>query len=137
MNAVFRVNVVRGAARALSGGGARSRLSALAGLVSLLVFVALEVLGLDAALRASRAALSLVPEVRPAFLVERLFHGAFAAVSALVLLGSLTTAAPLLSLDGIPCAPCFKPRCAVPGHPCLAGIGPERAWQALKELVSA
>jgi len=42
-----------------------------------------------------------------------------------------------LRLDGIPCAPCFKPQCAVPGHPCLEGITPERAWAALMELVSS
>jgi heptosyltransferase-2 len=41
-----------------------------------------------------------------------------------------------LRLDGIPCAPCFKPHCRVEGHPCLAGIGPERVWRALQELVS-
>ena len=29
-----------------------------------------------------------------------------------------------LRLDGIPCAPCFKPACFVAGHPCLAGIDP-------------
>jgi heptosyltransferase-2 len=40
-----------------------------------------------------------------------------------------------LRLDGIPCAPCFRPRCAVPGHPCLQGLAPEAAWQALMELV--
>ena len=39
-----------------------------------------------------------------------------------------------LRLDGIPCAPCFKPRCTVPGHPCLAGISPELAWQTLAAL---
>ena len=42
-----------------------------------------------------------------------------------------------LRLDGIPCAPCFKPQCAVPGHPCLAGIGPERVWASLMALVSS
>jgi len=42
-----------------------------------------------------------------------------------------------LRLDGIPCAPCFKPQCTVAGHPCLAGIEPERAWRALMELVSS
>jgi heptosyltransferase-2 len=40
-----------------------------------------------------------------------------------------------LRLDGIPCAPCFKPTCTVPGHPCLAGIAPERAWETLRQLV--
>jgi len=42
-----------------------------------------------------------------------------------------------IRLDGIPCAPCFKPVCAVEGHPCLAGITPERAWRTLMDLVSA
>jgi heptosyltransferase-2 len=41
-----------------------------------------------------------------------------------------------LRLDGIPCAPCFKPECTVPGHPCLAGIAPDRVWQALRSLFS-
>ena len=42
-----------------------------------------------------------------------------------------------LRLEGIPCAPCFQPQCAVPGHPCLAGIDPERAWSALAGLFPA
>jgi len=42
-----------------------------------------------------------------------------------------------LRLDGIPCAPCFKPNCFVAGHPCLAGIDPERAWARLAELFPA
>ncbi|BDU75002.1 glycosyltransferase family 9 protein [Mesoterricola silvestris] len=42
-----------------------------------------------------------------------------------------------IRLDGIPCAPCFKPLCTVDGHPCLAGIGPDRAWKTLMDLVSA
>jgi heptosyltransferase-2 len=42
-----------------------------------------------------------------------------------------------LRLDGIPCAPCFKAHCAVAGHPCLAGIGPERAWGVLMGLISS
>ncbi|BDU78850.1 glycosyltransferase family 9 protein [Mesoterricola sediminis] len=41
-----------------------------------------------------------------------------------------------LRLDGIPCAPCRKRVCAVAGHPCLAQLGPERAWSALEALVS-
>ena len=39
-----------------------------------------------------------------------------------------------LRKDGIACAPCFKPRCTVPGHPCLAGISAEQAWQSLTGL---
>jgi heptosyltransferase-2 len=42
-----------------------------------------------------------------------------------------------LRLDGIPCAPCFKPDCFVAGHPCLAGISPDRAWGALIGLLPA
>ncbi len=40
-----------------------------------------------------------------------------------------------IRLDGIPCAPCFKPACTVEGHPCLAGIQPDRAWRNLLELM--
>jgi len=40
-----------------------------------------------------------------------------------------------LRLEGIPCAPCFKPACSVAGHPCLAGIGPALVWNALAELI--
>ena len=40
-----------------------------------------------------------------------------------------------LRLDGIPCAPCFKPRCTVPGHPCLAGLGTDRVWETLDGLI--
>jgi len=40
-----------------------------------------------------------------------------------------------IRLDGIPCAPCFKPVCTVEGHPCLAGIQPERAWRNLLDLM--
>ncbi|MGA2080957.1 MAG: glycosyltransferase family 9 protein [Holophaga sp.] len=36
----------------------------------------------------------------------------------------------VLRLDGVPCAPCFKRDCFTPGHPCLAGIDPDRAWSA-------
>ena len=40
-----------------------------------------------------------------------------------------------LRLDGIPCAPCFKPACSVAGHPCLAGLAPDLVWDALVELI--
>ena len=39
-----------------------------------------------------------------------------------------------LRLDGIPCAPCFRPQCTVAGHPCLAGLQPDRVWQDLEAL---
>jgi len=42
-----------------------------------------------------------------------------------------------LRLDGIPCAPCFKPQCTVAGHPCLAGLEPARIWAALSKLIPA
>jgi heptosyltransferase-2 len=41
-----------------------------------------------------------------------------------------------LRKDGIPCAPCFKPDCFTPGHPCLAGIGPDQVWTELLALIS-
>ncbi len=39
-----------------------------------------------------------------------------------------------LRREDIQCAPCFKPQCLVNGHPCLAGITPDRAWEALVGL---
>ncbi len=99
MNAVYRANAARAAARSLLGARGRARIPALAGLLSLLLFVALEVVGLEAAIRASAAALAYLPELRPAFLAERLLAGAFGAATALVLLGSLTTAVSTLFLS--------------------------------------
>ncbi|MGA7989986.1 MAG: hypothetical protein WCC53_01010, partial [Thermoanaerobaculia bacterium] len=99
MNAVFRANVVRAAARSILDARGRARIPALAGLVSLLAFVVAEVTGLEAALRASTAALAFLPELRPAFLVERLLRAGFGAAAALVLLGSLTTAVSTLFLS--------------------------------------
>ncbi len=99
MNAVFRANAARAAARTLLGTRGRARIPALAGLLTLLVFAALEVVGLEAAIRASSAALATLPGLRPAFLVERLLTGALGAAAALVLLGSLTTAVSTLFLS--------------------------------------
>ena len=99
MNAVYRANARRAAARAVFGARGRARIPALAGLLSLLLFVALEVVGLEAAIRASTAALPYLPELRPIFLVERLLAGALGAAAALVLLGSLTTAVSTLFLS--------------------------------------
>jgi ABC-2 type transport system permease protein len=99
VNAVYRVNVARAAARALLGARGAARLPAFAGLLSLLLFVALEVAGLEAAIRASAAALAYLPELKPVFLVERLLGAAFGAAAALVLLGSLTTAVSTLFLS--------------------------------------
>ncbi len=99
MNAVFRANAARAAARTFLGTRGRARIPALAGLLSLLAFAALEIVGLEAAIRASSAALAALPELRPAFLVERLLTGALGAAAALVLLGSLTTAVSTLFLS--------------------------------------
>jgi ABC-2 type transport system permease protein len=71
----------------------------MAGLFALLAFAALETAGLDGALRASRMALGELPEIRPAFLLERLLAGAFAAALVLGFLGSLTTAIGTLFLS--------------------------------------
>jgi heptosyltransferase II len=37
----------------------------------------------------------------------------------------------------VPCSPCFQRDCTVEGHPCLEGIGPERVWGELQDLISA
>jgi heptosyltransferase II len=42
-----------------------------------------------------------------------------------------------LRRDGVPCSPCFKRDCTVPGHPCLQEIGPEQVWAELQALISA
>ncbi|HET6331491.1 MAG TPA: glycosyltransferase family 9 protein [Holophagaceae bacterium] len=41
----------------------------------------------------------------------------------------------ILRREGVPCAPCFKPICAVEGHPCLDGLAPEEVWSAFLELL--
>lgn len=41
-----------------------------------------------------------------------------------------------LRVDGLPCAPCFRPHCRVPGHPCLATLGPDRVWARVQALVA-
>ncbi|MGE5717600.1 MAG: putative ABC transporter permease subunit, partial [Acidobacteriota bacterium] len=99
MNATFRWNSARAAGRTLLAGDARARLAAVAGLAALLVFAGLETAGLEGALRASRNALGELPEIRPAYLVERLLALAFAAALALGFLGSLTTAISTLFLS--------------------------------------
>ena len=98
MNRVFRANTLRASGRLLAG-DARGRLAAIAGLLALLAFTGLETAGLEGALRASRAALGELPEIRPAFLLERLLGFAFAAALALGFLGSLTTAISTLFLS--------------------------------------
>ena len=40
-----------------------------------------------------------------------------------------------LRKEGLPCAPCFKPICAVPGHPCLEGITPVQVGDALQPMI--
>jgi ABC-2 type transport system permease protein len=99
VNAAFRWNTVRAASRTLLAGDARGRLATMVGLIGLLAFVGLEMTGLEAALRASRAALAELPEIRPAFLLERLLAGAFAATLVLGFLASLTTAISTLFLS--------------------------------------
>ncbi len=42
-----------------------------------------------------------------------------------------------LRREGVPCAPCFRPDCAIEGHPCLAGIGVDEVWEAMVELLPA
>ncbi|MFI5119484.1 MAG: hypothetical protein ACHQM4_03680 [Thermoanaerobaculia bacterium] len=99
MNAAFRWNSVRATGRTLLAGDARGRLAAIAGLLSLLAFAGLETAALEGGLRASRSALIELPEIRPAFLLERLLGFAFAAALALGFLGSLTTAISTLFLS--------------------------------------
>ncbi|MBS1767804.1 MAG: glycosyltransferase family 9 protein [Acidobacteria bacterium] len=41
----------------------------------------------------------------------------------------------ILRKDGVPCAPCFKPTCAVPGHPCMEGLEAAQVWDAFTELL--
>lgn len=99
MNGVFRVNTLRASGRALLAGEARGRLAAMAGFFGLVMFLGLEMAGLEGALRASRAALGELPEIRPAFLLEHLLAGAFTAALVLGFLGSLTTAISTLFLS--------------------------------------
>jgi ABC-2 type transport system permease protein len=99
VNGVFRANTFRASGRALLAGDARGRLAAMAGLFALLMFLGLEMAGLEGALRASRAALGELPEIRPTFLLERLLAGAFAAALVLGFLGALTTAVSTLFLS--------------------------------------
>lgn len=41
----------------------------------------------------------------------------------------------ILRREGVPCAPCFKPVCAVEGHPCLDGLGVDEVWSVFQELL--
>ncbi|HSB63218.1 MAG TPA: hypothetical protein VLJ18_03585 [Thermoanaerobaculia bacterium] len=109
MNAVFRSNSARAMGRTILAGDARGRLAVIAGLLALLAFAGLETAGLEGALRASRAALGELPELRPAFLLERLLGFAFAAALALGFLGSLTTAISTLFLSDELGALCVLP----------------------------
>jgi ABC-2 type transport system permease protein len=99
VNAAFRWNSARAIGRTLLAGDARGRLAAISGLIALLAFTGLETAGLEGALRASRAAMGELPEIRPEFLLERLLGLAFAAALALGFLGSLTTAISTLFLS--------------------------------------
>jgi ABC-2 type transport system permease protein len=109
VNAIFRLNSARATGRTLLAGDARGRLAAIAGLLAVLAFAGLETAGLEGALRASRAALGELPEIRPAFLLERLLGFAFAAALALGFLGSLTTATSTLFLSDELVALCVLP----------------------------
>ena len=42
----------------------------------------------------------------------------------------------LMAEPGLPCAPCGRKTCNVPGHPCLMNIGPEAAWGRFAALLS-
>lgn len=44
-------------------------------------------------------------------------------------------AARTLRRPGVPCAPCFRRDCTVEGHPCLAGLEPDRVWAEVAELL--
>jgi ABC-2 type transport system permease protein len=109
VNAVFHWNSARAAGRTILAGDARGRLAAVSGLLALLAFAGLETAGLEGVLRASRTALGELPELRPAFLVERLLGFAFAAVLVLGFLGSLTTAISTLFLSDELGALCVLP----------------------------
>lgn len=42
----------------------------------------------------------------------------------------------LLCVEGLACAPCGRKVCPVPGHPCLAGLGPDQVWPRLQALLA-
>lgn len=42
-----------------------------------------------------------------------------------------------LKRGDLACAPCFKRDCPLTGHPCLAGLEPDRVWEALQDLLRA
>ena len=42
----------------------------------------------------------------------------------------------LMAEPGLPCAPCGRKTCNVPGHPCLMNITPEAAWARFAALLS-
>ncbi len=37
----------------------------------------------------------------------------------------------------LPCIPCRKDHCPLPGHPCLRGLDPDRVWEAFLQLRSS
>lgn len=40
-----------------------------------------------------------------------------------------------LRVEHLSCAPCFKPRCTVEGHPCLQGLAPDSVWARFVQLI--
>lgn len=40
-----------------------------------------------------------------------------------------------LQRGGLPCSPCGKGTCSVPGHPCLRDLTPEKVWGELEDLL--
>ncbi len=40
-----------------------------------------------------------------------------------------------LRVEGLPCAPCFKPTCALGDHPCLVGLNPDEVWARFTRLL--
>jgi ABC-2 type transport system permease protein len=92
-------NSLRGALRALRWGGARYAVAGAIALGSVLAFAAGSAFGTAAFLDAASAALPQLPEVSPAFLVERLLHASFLSAGFLLLLGALTTGVSTLFLS--------------------------------------
>ena len=92
-------NGLRSIGRGLSPRSTGEAAGVLAVAATTLAFSVGEYAGLSFLLRLSRRALTALPELVPAILLERLLLGAFTATAALLLLGSLTTAVSTLFLS--------------------------------------